>query len=198
MSLSTLLKDQATTAAMISDHLNGLSDHEQVGEVRSLSIKQVHRCWALFEPGETINLEYLVPEHLGASVPVHHLGITLPMGRFEKRFVRAPDMPGELWGYNHQSLAWLTGPGSFVVHEAGSENHDALFIDYRRSRVAKSRDGLRPNRIWGTLSYGGMRDFMRRVSDRVSVGRAFVRGKDLGASFMLVRVDRTPAVDRAL
>ena len=194
MSLSTLLKDQATTAAMISDHLKGLSDQEQVGEVRSLSIKQVHRCWALFEPGETINLEYLVPEHLGASVPVHHLGInTLPMGRFfEKRFVRAPENPGELWGYNHQSLAWLTGPGSFVVHEAGSENHDALFIDYRSIPSGDIEGWPAPksnDRGIAKLVYGGMQDFMRRVSDRVSVGRAFVRGKDLGASFMLVRVD---------
>ena len=194
MSLSTLLKDQATTAAMISDHLKGLSDQEQVGEVRSLSIKQVHRCWARFEPGETINLEYLVPEHLGASVPGHHLGInTLPMGRFfEKRFVRAPDAPGELWGYNHQSLAWLTGPGSFVVHEAGSENHDALFIDYRSIPSGDIEGWPAPksnDRGIAKLVYGGMQDFMRRVSDRVSVGRAFVRGKDLGASFMLVRVD---------
>ena len=179
---------------MISDHLNGLSDQEQVGEVRSLSIKQVHRCWAVFEPAETINLEYLVPEHLGASVPVHHLGInTLPLGRFfEKRFVRAPENPGELWGYNHQSLAWLTGPGSFVVHEAGSDNHDALFIDYRSVPTGEIEGWPSPksnDRGIARLVYGGMQDFMRRVSDRVSVGRAFVRGKDLGASFMLVRVD---------
>lgn len=194
MSLSALLKDQSITAAVISDHLNGLSDHDQVREVRSLSIKQVHRCWAVFEPGETIDLDYLVPEHLGASVPVHHLGVnTLPMGRFfEKRFVRSPDNPSELWGYNHQSLAWLTGPGSFVVHEAGSDNHDALFIDYRSIPSGDIEGWPAPksnDRGIAKLVYGGMQDFMRRVSDRVSVGRAFVRGKDLGASFMLVRVD---------
>ena len=194
MSLSTLLKDQATTAAMISDHLTGLSDHEQVRQVRSLSIKQVHRCWTVFEPGETIDLEYLVPEHLGPAAPVHHLGInTLPMGRFfEKRFVRAPENPSELWGYNHQSLAWLTGPGSFVVHEAGSDDHDALFIDYRSIPSGEIEGWPSPksnDRGIAKLVYGGMQDFMRRVSDRVSVGRAFVRGKDLGASFMLVRVD---------
>ena len=140
MSLSALLKDESITAAVISDHLNGLSDHDQVREVRSLSIKQVHRCWAVFEPGETIDLDYLVPEHLGASVPVHHLGVnTLPMGRFfEKRFVRSPDNPSELWGYNHQSLAWLTGPGSFVVPYLS-------IID--PSRVAILRVGRRPNRM---------------------------------------------------
>ena len=194
MSLSTLLKQQSPEAEVITDYLSGLSAKDQVNEVRSLSIKLVHRCWTVFEPGETIDLEYLVPESLGECVPVHHLGInTLPMGRFfEKRFVRAPGKPGELWGYNHQSLAWLTGPGSFVVHEAGSDNHDALFIDYRSVPSGEIEGWPAPksnDRGIAKLVYGGMQDFMRRVSDRVCVGRAFVRGKDLGASFMLVRAD---------
>ena len=194
MSLSTLLKEQSPDPSVISGHLSGLPAQDQVREVRALPIKLVHRCWAVFESGETINLDDLVPAAVGEAVPVHHLGInTLPMGRhFEKRFVRAPGNPSELWGYNHQSLAWLTGPGSFVVHEAGSDNHDALFIDYRSVPTGEIEGWPSPksnDRGIAKLVYGGMQDFMRRVSDRVCVGRAFVRGKDLGASFMLVRVD---------
>src|SRR5207253_2824006 len=36
---------------------------------------------------------------------------------FQKRFCRPSTGRGELWGYNHQALAWLTGPGYFVVHD---------------------------------------------------------------------------------
>ena len=111
---------------------------------------------------------------------------------FEKRFVRSPENPEQLWGYNHQALAWLTGPGSFVVHERGTEGHDALFIDYRTVPSGEIEGWPSPKsneRGIARLVYGGMQDFMRRVSSRVSVGRAFVRGKDLGASFMLVRAD---------
>ena len=193
MSLSDLLKAATPDPAAIADHLNGLSVEQQVAEVRALSIKNVHRCWAMAEPGESIDLGDLVPPGTPEGTPVHHLGInTLPASRFfEKRFAQAPGIEGELWGYNHQPLAWLTGPGSFVVHAAGSDGEDALFIDYRSFPSgeisgwpkAKSND-----RGIAKLVYGGMQDFMRKVSDRVSVGRAFVAGKDRKASFMLVRV----------
>ena len=193
MTLSHLLKAAQPDLDAIANHLNGLGVEQQVAEVRALSIRNVHRCWAMAESGPSIDLAYLVPADVAAGTPVHHLGInTLPMSRFfEKRFARAPGIEGELWGYNHQSLAWLTGPGSFVVHEAGSDGEAALFIDYRSFPsgnlpnwpVAKSND-----RGIAKLVYGGMQDFMRKVSDRVSVGRAFVGGKDRKASFMLVRV----------
>ena len=194
MSLSELLAADSPSVEAIGEYLDTRSLKEQVGAVRSLSIKQVHRCWAIFEPHATIDLEYLVPAARGAGQPVHHLGInTLPVSRhFEKRFVRSPENPEQLWGYNHQALAWLTGPGSFVVHERGTEGHDALFIDYRTVPSGEIEGWPRAKsneRGIARLVYGGMQDFMRRVSSRVSVGRAFVRGKDLGASFMLVRAD---------
>jgi hypothetical protein len=193
MTLSNLLKASTPDPAAIAAHLNGLSSEQQVAEVRALSIKNVHRCWAMAEPGESIDLDYLVPDETPQGVAVRHLGInTLPVSRFfEKRFARAADQEGELWGYNHQPLAWLTGPGSFVVHAAGSDGEQALFIDYRSYPsgdiegwpAARSNDsGI------AKLVYGGMQDFMRKVSDQVSVGRAFVAGKDRKASFMLVRV----------
>jgi hypothetical protein len=191
MNLSDLLSAKEPDSAAVAALLDALSPDQQVDQVRALSIKNVHRCWAMAEAGESIDLAFLVPNETPQGEPVHHLGInTLPLSRFfEKRFVKAPGKAGELWGYNHQPLAWFTGPGSFVVHEAGSEG-EALFIDYR-SFPSGNIDG------WPTaksnasglakLIYGGMQDYMRKVSDRVSVGRAFVGGKDRKASFMLVR-----------
>ena len=48
---------------------------------------------------------------------------------FQKRFCRPPGAAPstELWGYNHQTLAWLTGPGYFVVHDSAR----GAGIDYR-------------------------------------------------------------------
>ena len=94
-------------------------------------------------------------------------------------------------GLQHQSLAWLTGPGYFVVQEAGTEGEDLLFIDYRsvpEGDVASWPARAHNNSGIAKLVYGGMQDYMRRVSDRVSVGRAFVGTKDRKASFALVRV----------
>jgi hypothetical protein len=194
MTLSDLLKHDAPDRAAISEHLNGLSGSDQVREVRALSVKLVHRCWTVFEPGETIDLNHLVPADCDEGVAIHHMGVnTLPAFRhFEKRFARATGNPAEIWGYNHQTFAWLTGPGSFVVHEKGSDNEPALFIDYR-SIPKGSIDGWPApksnDKGIAKLVYGGMQDYMRKVSDRVSVGRAFTNGKDRGESFMLVRAD---------
>jgi hypothetical protein len=191
MNLSDLLSASEPDSGAIAAHLDALSLEQQVDEVRALSVKNVHRCWAMAEAGESIDLAFLVPEQSAENEPVHHYGInTLPVSRFfEKRFVKAPGNPGELWGYNHQPLAWFTGPGSFVVHEAGSEG-EALFIDYR-SFPSGNIEGWPVAKSNGSgiakLIYGGMQDYMRRVSARVSVGRAFVGGKDRKASFMLVR-----------
>ena len=193
MTLSHLMKAKQPDAEAMAAHLNALPVEQQVAEVRALSIKNVHRLWFAAEPNGTIDLNHLVPAEIAEGTPVHHMGInTLPMGRFfEKRFARAPGNPGELWGYNHQSLAWLTGPGYFVVHEAGTEGEDLLFIDYRsvpEGDVAGWPARAHNNSGIAKLVYGGMQDYMRRVSDRVSVGRAFVGTKDRKASFALVRV----------
>ena len=194
MTLSDLLKTDTPDRAAIADFLNGLPALDQVREVRSLSVKMVHRCWAVFEPGETIGLDHLVPTEHPADKAVHHMGVnTLPAFRhFEKRFTRAPGNPDEIWGYNHQTFAWLTGPGSFVVHEKVFDNEDALFIDYRsipEGTVAGWPAPKSNDKGIAKLVYGGMQDYMRKVSDRVSVGRAFTHGKDRGESFMLVRAD---------
>ena len=41
----------------------------------------------------------------------------------------------------------------------------------------------------GALVYGRMKDYMRKVSNHVSIGKAYKDGKEVGAYFMLCRQD---------
>jgi len=105
---------------------------------------------------------------------------------FQKRFCRPP-RGDELWGYNHQSLAWLTGPGYFVVHEEGGRG---AAIDYRE--VPPDHPGtwpeVKPNdRGFSRFVYSGMVDYMRRVARDVFIGSAHRGGKELGNYFVLSR-----------
>jgi hypothetical protein len=173
----------------IAAHLDCLSFAECLAEVRALSPRSVGRAYDVAATSGTIDLEHLVPAGVAAGQPVRHFGInSLPLARrFEKRFVRSPHDEQELWGYNHQPMAWFTGPGYFVVRPA---QEGELFIDYRSVPPEQPAGWpkLKENtRGVTTLVYGHMQDYMRAVSQRVSVGRAFKKGKDIGQSFILVR-----------
>ncbi len=108
---------------------------------------------------------------------------------FQKRFCRPPaDVPGDqLWGYNHQALAWLTGPGYFVVHPEGDA---PAAIDYRmvpRGHPAHWPD-VKPNDVgFSRFVYRDMVDYLRRVSRHVLIGRATRHGKELPNYFILCR-----------
>jgi hypothetical protein len=186
---SQLLGAETPDLAAIATHLDGLSFVDCLAQVRELSGRQVGHAYEVAAANGTIGLAHLVPDSCPAGEPVRHHGLnSLPLARrFEKRFVRSPDRDAELWGYNHQPMAWFTGPGYFVVRPA---DEGELFIDYREIPPQQPIDwpALKKNTSGiTTLVYGHMQDYMRRVSDRVSVGRAFKKGKDIGQSFLLVR-----------
>jgi hypothetical protein len=68
-----------------------------------------------------------------------------------------------------------------------------VVFDYARLPPAKpdtwpairSNDAMRGRFVYG----GGMHDVVRGVSDHVSIGRAFRRGKPLANWFVLCRID---------
>ena len=106
---------------------------------------------------------------------------------FQKRFCRSPRGRDELWGYNHQTLAWLTGPGYFVVHD---DRTRGAAIDYREVPPERpaSWPEIQPNdRGFSRFVYKGMIDYMRRVSQHVFIGAATRNGKELGNYFILCR-----------
>jgi hypothetical protein len=144
-----------------------------------------------------VTLDDYVPAEVPPLIEViHHGKNTLPLHtHFQKRFCR-PDDPSEkdvLWGYNHQSLSGLTGPGYFVTHPAADDGE--VDIDYtmipQRKPVAWPR--IIPNSArLGRFVYDGMIDVMRGISTHVSIGRAKKKGEWMDAWFILVREDPAP------
>ena len=151
---------------------------------------------ALFEAcadNEALTLEDFVPSDRAAMTEViHHGKNSLPMfSHFQKRFCR----PGEggpddqLWGYNHQTMAPVTGPGYFVAH-AWTEG--GIVIDYTMTppKHPAGWPEILPNDAkLSRFIYNGTKDVMRRVSQHVTVGRARRGDQIMDNWFVLVRED---------
>ena len=139
--------------------------------------------------------------------PVHHPGrntiFTLPyFQRFQKRFARSDDTT--LIGYNASNASFIH-PGYFVAYEtdgnAAWQARGGVVVDYHRvpeGPVPDAWPAVRPNSAGlQKLVYHLTRDFMRSVSDHVSIGRASretdKRGDEiLDYWFTLCRRDDTP------
>ncbi|MAB80111.1 MAG: hypothetical protein CMJ89_12235 [Planctomycetes bacterium] len=193
--MSTLeLLRSAETIESIAHRLDALSHSDRVRELRALKARDLRALHEL-TAGRPAPLSHFVPPSVSDDVPVRHHGVnSLPFLRhFEKRFLRDADS-GELWGYNHQTMRPVTGPGYFVV--ADPAPGEAAAIDYRRipPRLPhESWPGLVSNeRLPQRLVFGHMRDLMQLVSVHVSVGRAERKGKPAPAWFALVREDPLP------
>lgn len=96
-----------------------------------------------------------------------------------------------LWGFNEQTNRLFTGPGYFVAHH---NERGELVIDYRVLPQARPEDlpvgwpTIIPNSArLSRFIYNGTVDVMRRVSQRVTIGRAERGGKPMDAWFALVR-----------
>ncbi|NUN15967.1 MAG: hypothetical protein HUU55_20260 [Myxococcales bacterium] len=145
----------------------------------------------LFEAakGRRVTLAHIVPAGTKPLVEVIHEGKnTLPaFTQFQKRFCRSPLAPDkELWGYNHQTMAWATGPGYFVAFEDGNE----IAIDYTKIPPSKPETWpaiLRNDQRLSRFVYNGTIDYLRRVSAHVTIGRATRANKPMDAWFVLCR-----------
>lgn len=178
----------------LSAWLDGLSHDERVHAIRGVGRAEQRTLYRAAEGFRPLGLAQLVPPDRGALSPVRHFGRnTLPaFTHFEKRFTRpegeAPEAPKVLWGYNHQSLAPLTGPGWFVAR--ADPERGEVRIDYREvpPRTPPGWPEVRSNE--GGISrfvYGFMVDTLRGVSQHVSIGSAARKGRDLGSWFLLCR-----------
>jgi len=177
--------------------LDALSASERVEAIRGLSRGAQRRLYAGVDGFAPVRLPDLVPPEVPDLAPVRHYGKnTLPLfTHFEKRFCRPagaePGRPAELWGYNHQALQPVTGPGYFVAHE--DPERPEVWIDYTRvpPESPPGWPAVRSNdRGPSRLVYGFMIDTLRRVSEHVTIGSAARRGKDLGSWFVLCREER--------
>lgn len=187
---SALRRSEATIDAVAAT-LDRLTDEQRILAVRVLNGRDQARLWEL-SVGRGVTVDDMVPRELPEGQTVRHYGRnSLPaFTLFEKRFQRARGAEGEhqLWGYNFQKLAKLTGPGYYVA--VRDPSHDTLGIDYRRlpPLAPAGWPPLRSNDVGlSKLVYAGMVDYLRKVTDEVTIGRVFKGGRWQNNYFVLCR-----------
>ena len=188
------LAESSIQPQLIADLLDGMTHEQRVAAVRSLGRSEQRRLYEGVDGFRPLRLEHLVPPATGDFEPVRHFGKnTLPLfSHFEKRFCRPRGAdavkPGELHGFNFQTMQPVTGPGYFVAHE--DANRPEVLVDYNAVPSAHPKGWPTIRRNEAGLSrfvYGFMVDTLRRVSEHVSIGSAARKGKDLGSWFILCR-----------
>ena len=188
------LRESSIEPGELARFLDDLAHQERVGCIRALGRPEQSRLYEVVEGFAPVQLVDLVPPSRADFQEVRHYGKnTLPLfSSFEKRFCRGggsdPDDPGELYGYNFQTLSPLTGPGYFVAVE--DEKRHEVLVDYRRlpDRHPETWPEIKPNdRGLSRFIYGFMVDTLRRVSEHVTIGSAARNGRDLGSWFVLCR-----------
>ncbi|HRI62843.1 MAG TPA: hypothetical protein PK156_01360 [Polyangium sp.] len=200
MRLRDLIHDPNTTVDAIGRYLDGLGAEERLGETRTLSRDDQRKLYQKAEKAEAITLEHFVPKAIGPRVAVHHDGRnTLPLlpswKLFQKRFCKPDDGSSRLFGYNQSPFLSTIGPGFFVAiptkGNADWESRGAVVIDYFQVPDGPVSDGwpkVIPNsKGLQVLVYNGTRDFMRLVSQHVSIGAAYKGEKALDHYFILCR-----------
>jgi len=192
--LRVLTAEAPVEPRRVARFLDGLAHAERVAAVRSLGRSEQRRLFDAVAGSLPLGLADLVPPASADLEPVRHYGRnTLPaFTLFEKRFCRPGgadrQKPGELWGYNHQSTSWATGPGYFVA--VADPGRPEVLIDYTRLPEGRAPGWpeIRPNaRGLSRFVYGFMVDRLRRVSEHVTIGSAARHGRDLGSWFALCR-----------
>ena len=145
-------------------------------------------------------MAHFVPDALPPLQAVNHQGRnTLPLPgqhrRFQKCFCRPQDRSERLFGYNDAPSRGLIGPGYFVaIATAGQpdwEARGAIVVDYFQvpdAEVCADWPAVVPNtKGLQRFVYHRTRDFMRRVSEHVSIGAAYKGEKALDHYFTLCR-----------
>jgi len=177
--------------ATLAGALDGLSEDARVDAIAYLGRRELAALYDAAADAAPLTLADFVPDGIGPGVEVIHVGKnSLPFfNQFQKRFCRAPG--DVLWGYNEQAMRPFTGPGYFVVHP---DERGRVLIDYREIPRAMQQGlptgwpRILPNTArLSRFIYNCTVDVMRRVSQRVTVGRAQRAGKPLDAWFALVR-----------
>lgn len=194
--LRILIRSRPFDAECVRRFLDELGHAARVAAIRSLGGRELSKLYAGVDGFKRVTLADLVPASVADLTTVRHHGKnSLPaFTHFEKRFCRPrrgeSGRTTELYGFNFQSLAPVTGPGYFVAREA--EDRPEVLIDYGCAPAERPSDWppLRSNeRGVSRLVYGFLLDTLRGVSEHVTVGSAARKGRDLHSWFALCRED---------
>jgi hypothetical protein len=175
----------------LAAYLDGLAGARRIAEVRDLAAAEQARLFDAAAGVRRVTLDDFVPAAEPPLRPVVHYGRnSLPLFRlFEKRFCRPEGgVVAELWGYNEQPWKTITGPGYFVAKQAGAAE---VVIDYCEVPPRKPAEWppVLPNSArLSRFIYYRTRDFMRGVSQHVTIGRATREGKPMDNWFVLCRI----------
>lgn len=198
--LIELLRKNAPLARL-AELLDGLTHEERLRALSTSTRADQRALYNAAKEAPPLTLDFFVPAGTAPRVAIHHKGrnslpLPAPLRSFEKRFARPEDGSARLFGYNEGlTRAWI-GPGFFVARPtAGNrawEERGAVVIDYFQVPDGPVPEGwpkVVPNsRGLQAFVYNGTRDFMRRVSEHVSIGAAY-KGEDaLDHYFTLCRV----------
>lgn len=202
MSLASLLDAPATRIEEIAAWLDERSHAERVDATRTLTRAQQRTLYTRASLAPAITLEHLVPKARPDRAEVRHHGKnTLPVPAafrtFQKRFCRPSDGSARLFGYNQgESERWF-GPGYFVAKPTAGNpvwaSRGDVVVDYFEvpdgpvaetwPKVVPNSEGLQ------RFVFHKTRDFLRRVSEHVSIGAAYKGERSLDHYFVLVRED---------
>lgn len=191
--LSEKIKADSPDTAEIAAWLDSLDNDARIAEARSLGPGAQKKLWILCAGGAMALTDFVTTETPDMTSVRHYGRNTLPVFKvFEKRFCRAPEGTETegLWGYNEGSTRGLVGPGYFVCRETGGDERGAIVIDYTLVPGGKCEEWpeIEPNEKGvSRFVYSGMQDFMRPISAHVSIGRAYIKGKESNNYFVLCR-----------
>jgi hypothetical protein len=208
MSLSEMIAHPSTPIAEIARYLDELDDAARAAEATSLSRASQRMLYEKAAQAAPIDLTHFV-DGAGPRVEVVHEGkntlpLPGPLRRFQKRFCRPDGDRSRLFGYNEGPTRALVGPGYFVAIETRGRPHwesrGAIVIDYWQVPdapvVADWPEVIGNDRRLQRFVYHQTRDFMRRVSEHVSIGAAFKKERPLDHYFVLVRSGVHPSSQR--
>lgn len=186
MTLRTVLSNPNVQISDVVAHLKALDPAQRVREATDIGRRQQSRLWRLAEKGEALTPEDFVPKDAGNLAPFPFEGQnSLPLFRsFKKVFYRQPD--GSLAGYNDSPVGPIVGPGYYLLRF----DDTGCYVDYTSlpttapsgwPAIVTNEKGV------SQLVYGFMKDYLRRVHDKVLIGRAYKRGRETPNYFVLAR-----------
>jgi len=190
MDYGVALLEPTVNLARFSEILDGVGHEGRLAAVRRMTPKQMAELYEAAKGFKSLSLDDFVPSSVAPLTEVIHEGKNslAAFTAFQKRFCRLPGRSDALAGYNHQAMAWFTGPGYFVAHDYTEPGE--IGIDYYQVPTEKCAawPEIRDNDGgFGQFVYGKMVDVMRGVSEHVTVGRAVRNGKVADNWFVLVR-----------
>lgn len=197
--IKKLIHGPGVSMEALADHLDALPHRDRLEALRGLGWRDQHALFREAAAAPPLDLEHFVPAQTpDRRAVVHHGRNTFPVFKhFQKRFCRPAGENGRLFGYNEGPTRPALGPGYFLAYPTGEHpgwaERGAVVIDYHLvpdAAVVPGWPSVVPNSAGGQrFVFHGTRDFMRRVSSHMSIGRAWKGDKKLPAYFVLCRED---------